>query len=304
LQQGYHVAGIVRRSSHRSLGRIRAIAARLELHEGDLLDPISLVRILQQTQPHEIYNLAAQSFVPTSWSQPLLTAEFNAVAVSRLLEAVRLAAPQARVYQASSSEMFGRAREVPQNETTPLNPRSPYGAAKAFGHHLTVSYREGYGLFACSGIAFNHESPRRGCEFVTRKITNGVAQIALGKAQELRLGNLDARRDWGWAPDYVRAMWLMLQQETAEDYVLATGVTHRVRDVAELAFAHVGLDWRKHIVEDASLRRHGEVDELIGDAGKARTRLGWTPTVDFPEMIRRMVDADLQRIRPDAHSHS
>jgi GDPmannose 4,6-dehydratase len=296
LEKGYRVFGTLRHSSNPVLGRIAHIADDIELIEADLLDQMSLIRVLQRARPHEVYNLAAQSFVPTSWSQPMLTAEFNAVAVSRLLEAIRLVVPETRFYQASSSEMFGRVREIPQNEGTPFHPRSPYGVAKAYGHYITVNYRESYGLFACSGILFNHESPRRGREFVTRKISRGVARIALGHARELRLGNLEAQRDFGWAPDYVEAMWRMLQQDEADDFVVATGTAHSVHQVADVAFRHVGLDWRNHVVEDPELLRPAEVDHLIGDAGKARERLGWSPTVGFEEMIRRMVDADIAAI--------
>ncbi len=297
LEKGYRVFGTMRRSSNASLGRIAHVADDIELIEADLLDQMSLIRVLQRAEPHEVYNLAAQSFVPTSWSQPMLTAEFNAVAVSRLLEAIRLVAPDTRFYQASSSEMFGRVREVPQTEATPFYPRSPYGVAKAYGHYITVNYRESYGLFACSGILFNHESPRRGREFVTRKISRAVAHIALGRKREVRLGNLHARRDWGWAPDYVDAMWRMLQQDTPDDYVVATGRAHSVSEAAEIAFGHVGLDWRDYVVEDDELLRPAEIDHLIGDAGKARERLGWEPSIDFPEMMRRMVDADLAMLR-------
>lgn len=293
LEKGYRVFGTIRHSSNPVPGRIAHIADDLDLIEADLLDQMSLIRVLQRAEPDEVYNLAAQSFVPTSWSQPMLTAEFNAVAVSRLLEAIRLVAPNTRFYQASSSEMFGRVREIPQTEATPFHPRSPYGVAKAYGHYITVNYRESYGLFACSGILFNHESPRRGREFVTRKISRGVAAIALGRKQRLALGNLDAQRDWGWAPDYVDAMWRMLQQDTADDYVVATGIAHSVREAAEIAFRHVGLDWRDFVVEDPELLRPAEVDHLIGDAGKASEVLGWQPTVGFEEMMRRMVDADL-----------
>jgi len=297
LGKGYRVFGMVRHSSNQVPGRIAHIRNDVELIEADLLDQMSLIQLLQRAQPHEVYNLAAQSFVPTSWSQPMLTAEFNAVAVSRLLEAIRLVVPGTRFYQASSSEMFGRVREIPQTEATPFHPRSPYGVAKAYGHYITVNYRESYGLYACSGILFNHESPRRGREFVTRKISRGVAKIVLGRAVELRLGNLDAQRDWGWAPDYVDAMWRILQQEAADDYVIATGLAHSVREVAETAFRHVGLDWRDYVVEDPLLLRPAEVDHLIGDASKARTQLGWAPTVDFGEMIRCMVDADIAALQ-------
>ena len=299
LEKGYRVFGTLRHSSNPVLGRIAHIADDVDLVEADLLDQMSLIRVLQRAQPHEVYNLAAQSFVPTSWSQPMLTAEFNAVAVSRLLEAIRLIAPETRFYQASSSEMFGRVREIPQTESTPFHPRSPYGVAKSYGHYITVNYRESYGLFACSGILFNHESPRRGRDFVTRKISRGVARIALGHARELRLGNLDAQRDWGWAPDYVDAMWRMLQQPEADDFVIATGIAHSVRQAADIAFRHVGLDWRDYVVEDPELLRPAEIDHLIGDATKARERLGWTPTVGFEEMMRLMVDADLAAVGGD-----
>ncbi len=297
LEKGYRVFGMVRRSSDPLHSRIAHLVDEIDVVEADLLDQMSLIHLLQRAQPDEVYNLAAQSFVPTSWAQPMLTAELNAVSVSRLLEAIRLAAPRARFYQASSSEMFGRVREVPQSESTPFYPRSPYGVAKAYGHYITVNYRESYGLFACSGILFNHESPRRGLDFVTRKITHGAARIALGLARDLRLGNLAARRDWGFAGDYVRAMWLMLQRATPDDYVIATGKAHSVREAAALAFRHVGLDWRDYVVEDTSLLRPAEVDHLIGDASKARRELGWEPTIDFAAMIAMMVDADLERLR-------
>ena len=297
LDKGYEVHGVVRRSSTEKMARIEHALPRLRLHQADLLDQLSLISALEEVAPHEIYNLAAQSFVPTSWKQPLLTGEFTALGVTRMLEAMRLTARDARFYQASSSEMFGKVREVPQHERTPFYPRSPYGVAKAYGHFLTINYRESYGLFACSGILFNHEGERRGLEFVTRKVTHGVARIKLGLERELRLGNLDAKRDWGYAPDYVRAMWLMLQQAEPDDYVIATGEEHSVRELCEVAFGHVGLDWRRHVVEDERFKRPAEVDRLLGDASKARAKLGWAPTVDFRTMIARMVDADLETLR-------
>jgi GDPmannose 4,6-dehydratase len=297
LTKGYRVVGMVRRSSAENFHRIEHIRPQIELEQADLLDQHSLIDLLRRVQPTEIYNLAAMSFVPTSWSQPVLTAEFDAVGVIRILEAIRLVNPDARYYQASSSEMFGKVREVPQKETTPFHPRSPYGVAKVYGHHITVNYRESYGLYACSGILFNHESPRRGKEFVTRKVSDAVARIKLGLATELRLGNLDARRDWGFAGDYVRAMWLMLQQDKPDDYVIATGESHSVQDLVEAAFDHVGLDWRAHVKTDASLLRPAEVDTLLGDWTRARTRLGWQPEVRFPDLVRMMVDADLETLR-------
>ncbi len=296
LEKGYAVYGVVRRLSAPNVWRIEHLLDRIELRPADLLDQLSLIRLLQDVRPHELYNLAAMSFVPASWDQPMLTGEFNAQGVTRILEAVRTVDPTIKVYQASSSEMFGKVREVPQNELTPFYPRSPYGVSKVFGHYITVNYRESYGLFACSGILFNHESPRRGLEFVTRKVSDGVARIKLGLADSLALGNLDAHRDWGYAGDYVRAMWLMLQQPQPDDYVVATGVSHSVRDVVEVAFGHVGLDWRKYVRQDPKLIRPAEVDHLVGDASKARRILGWAPTVDFEHLIRMMVDADLQRL--------
>jgi GDPmannose 4,6-dehydratase len=297
LDQGYRVVGMTRRSSTASGERIAHLAGRIELIQGDLLDQASLVSALLDSKPREVYNLAAQSFVPTSWNQPVLTGEFTALGVTRMLEAIRQVDPTIRFYQASSSEMFGRVREVPQTELTPFHPRSPYGVAKAYGHFLTVNYRESYDLFAVSGILFNHESPRRGLEFVTRKVSDGVARIRLGRATHLALGNLDARRDWGFAGDYVRAMWLMLQQESASDYVVATGVDHSVRELCDVAFAHAGLDYRDHVTLDPALIRPAEVDNLRGDAAKAQTALGWAPDVDFQGLVEMMVDADLERYR-------
>ncbi|HOX25641.1 MAG TPA: GDP-mannose 4,6-dehydratase [Candidatus Krumholzibacteria bacterium] len=294
LAKGYQVCGMVRRSSTETFERIGHIRDRLQLVQADLLDPTSLVQALREVRPAEIYNLAAQSFVPTSWSQPVLTGEFTGLGVVRMLEAVREVCPEARFYQASSSEMFGKVREVPQNELTAFHPRSPYAVAKTFGHYITVNYRESYGLFAVSGILFNHESPRRGREFVTRKISDGVARIKLGLARELRLGTLDAQRDWGYAGDYVRAMWSMLQQATPEDFVIATGQTHSVRQFLEIAFDHVQLHWQDYVVQDPRFLRPAEVDQLVGDATKAREKLGWKPTVPFEELVRMMVDADLE----------
>jgi GDPmannose 4,6-dehydratase len=296
LAKGYRVVGVVRRTSHDSYERIGHLLDRVEIVAADLLDQHSLTMVVRDVEPDEVYNLAAQSFVPTSFSQPVLTGEFTALGVTRLLEALRLARPQARFYQASSSEMFGKATEVPQSERTGFHPRSPYGVAKVYGHWITVNYRESYGLYACSGILFNHESPRRGLEFVTRKVADGVARIKLGLAHELRLGNLDARRDWGFAGDYVEAMWRMLQQPEPDDYVVGTGATHSVREFAELAFAHVGLDWEEFVRVDPGLVRPAEVDLLLADPSKARTRLGWTPTVGFRELVAMMVDADLDRL--------
>ncbi len=297
LQQGYEVHGMVRRSSTENFERIEHLRDRVQLHQADLLDQLSLIQLLRQVRPHELYNLAAQSFVPTSWAQPLLTGEFTALGVTRLLEAVRLVDPEIRFFQASSSEMFGAVDEVPQNENTPFRPRSPYAVAKVYGHFITINYRESYGLFACSGISFNHESPRRGKEFVTRKVTDAVARIKLGLADHVRLGNLQARRDWGYAGDYVRAFWLMLQQDQPEDFVIATGVQHSVQELVEIAFDYVGLDWRRYVRVDPALFRPAEVNSLLGDASKAREKLGWEPTVSFEELIRMMVDADLQRYR-------
>jgi len=296
LEKGYEVIGVVRRTSHDSYERIGHLLDRLHIVPADLLDQHSLTSVIRDAQPHEVYNLAAQSFVPTSWTQPVLTGEFTALGVTRLLEAVRLAGPSARFYQASSSEMFGKAVETPQSETTPFYPRSPYGVAKVYGHWITVNYRESYGLYAVSGILFNHESPRRGLEFVTRKVTHGVARISKGLATELRLGNLDARRDWGFAGDYVEAMWRMLQQPQPADYVVGTGETHTVRELCEVAFKHVGLDWRQHVKVDPAFVRPAEVDILQADASKARKALGWKPRVGFAELVKMMVDADLERL--------
>ena len=297
LEKGYRVVGMVRRSSAENFYRIEHIRDRIELEQADLLDQYSLIDVLRRVRPEEVYNLAAMSFVPTSWSQPVLTTEFDAVGVTRVLEAIRLTNPEARFYQASSSEMFGKVREVPQRETTPFHPRSPYGVAKVYGHHITVNYRESYGLFACSGILFNHESPRRGKEFVTRKVTDGAARIKLGLATDLRLGNRNAHRDWGFAGDYVRAMWLMLQQDEPDDYVIATGESHSVQELVELAFTHVGLDWRQCVVEDPSLIRPAEVDTLLGDWSYAREKLGWKPEVSFAQLVQMMVDSDLALLR-------
>jgi GDPmannose 4,6-dehydratase len=296
LEQGYEVTGVVRRSSTPNFSRIEHLLDRVTLRPGDLLDQLSLVRIIQDVRPHEIYNLAAMSFVPASWDQPLLTGEFNSMGVTRLLEAIRQVDQDVRLYQASSSEMYGRVREVPQTELTPFYPRSPYGVSKVFGHYITVNYRESYGLFAVSGILFNHESPRRGLEFVTRKVSDGVARIKLGLADHLALGNLEAQRDWGFAADYVRAMWLMLQQDKPDDYVIATGVSHSVQQLVEFAFAHVGLDSKKYVRTDPAFLRPAEVDHLIGDASKAAQALGWKPSVDFAQLVAMMVDADLARL--------
>ena len=296
LEKGYQVFGIVRRTSHQGYERIEHLLDKVELLPADLLDQHSLTGVIQDTKPDEVYNLGAQSYVPTSWTQPVLTGEFTALGVTRILEAVRLAHPEARFYQASSSEMFGKVSETPQRESTPFHPRSPYGVAKVYGHWITVNYRESYGMYAVSGILFNHESPRRGIEFVTRKITDGAARIKLGLAKDLRLGNIDARRDWGWAGDYVDAMWRMLQQPEPEDYVIGTGLTHSVRDLIEIAFAHVGLDWQGYVKQDPKFIRPAEVDVLLADPSKAKAKLGWEPQVGFEEMILRMVDADLERL--------
>ncbi|OGT95616.1 MAG: GDP-mannose 4,6-dehydratase [Gemmatimonadetes bacterium GWC2_71_9] len=300
LGKGYRVVGVVRRTSHDSYERIQHLVGRIEILPADLLDQHSLQAVVLEAQPDEVYNLAAQSFVPASWTQPVLTGEFTALGVTRLLDAVRLVKPDAKFYQASSSEMFGKVRESPQRETTPFHPRSPYGVAKAYGHHITVNYRESYGMFAVSGILFNHESPRRGLEFVTRKVSDGVARIKLGLVGKLPLGNLDARRDWGFAGDYVEAMWRMLQQPQADDFVIGTGLHHSVRDLCAVAFGHVGLDWRAHVVHDPRFDRPAEVDTLLADPAKARTVLGWEPRVGFDDLVHMMVDADLARLRDRA----
>jgi GDPmannose 4,6-dehydratase len=296
LGKGYQVFGMVRRTSHHSFERIEHLLDRVGIVTADLLDQHSLTVVLQQVRPDEVYNLAAQSYVPASWGQPVLTGEFTALGVTRMLEAIRLAHPSARFYQASSSEMFGKVQQSPQHEGTPFYPRSPYGVAKVYGHWITVNYRESYGLYAVSGILFNHESPRRGMEFVTRKVTDGVARLKLGLAKELRLGNLDAQRDWGFAGDYVDAMWRMLQRPTPTDYVIGTGESHSVRDLVELAFSHAGLEWQRYVVRDPAFSRPAEVDVLLADPRKAAAELNWKPTVDFPSLVRMMVDADLARL--------
>ncbi len=297
LEKGYTVVGMVRRSSTVNFQRIEHIQDEIILVPGDLLDQMSLVDTLREHQPREVYNLAAQSFVPTSWKQPVFTGEATALGVTRVLEAIRMVDPTIRFYQASSSEMFGKVRQVPQSENTPFYPRSPYGVAKVYGHWITINYRESYNLFACSGILFNHESPRRGLEFVTRKVTHGVARIKLGLQNDLHLGNLDSRRDWGFAGDYVRAMWLMLQQDHPDDYVVGTGETHAVRELCQVAFAHAGLDWEKYVVVDPQFYRPAEVDLLISDPAKARQKLGWQPQVSFRQLIEMMVDADLELLK-------
>lgn len=297
LAKGYEVLGMVRRTSTINFDRIRHFQDEVTTVQGDLLDQMSLLDILREYEPEEVYNLAAQSFVPTSWKQPVLTGEFTALGVTRMLDAIRMVDPEIRFYQASSSEMFGKVREVPQNENTPFYPRSPYGVAKVYGHWITINYRESYDLFACSGILFNHESPRRGLEFVTHKATYGAARIKLGLADELRLGNLEARRDWGYAGDYVQAMWMMLQQDEPDDYVIATGETHSVQDLCEVAFGYLDLDWRQYVVTDPQFFRPAEVDLLVGNASKAHTELGWEPTVGFEELIRLMVDADMEALQ-------
>ncbi len=300
LKKGYEVYGMVRRSSTETFERIAHIKDRLILKQADLLDQLSLIRMLEEVEPDEIYNLAAMSFVPASWTQPMLTGEFTGIGVTRMLDAMRQVCPKAKFYQASSSEMFGKVREVPQTELTPFHPRSPYGAAKAYGHYITVNYRESYNLFAVSGILFNHESPRRGREFVTRKISDGVARIKLGLAKDLKMGNLEACRDWGFAGDYVRAMWMMLQQPQADDYVIATGIAHSVQEFIEIAFARSGLDWRKHVVQDPAFMRPAEVDHLLGDNSKARRVLGWKPEVEFEGLVNMMVDSDIVLLKNKA----
>ena len=297
LDKGYEVFGVIRRLSAPNVWRIQHLLDKVTLLQADLLDQLSLIKAVEQSEPDEFYNLGAMSFVPSSWDQPMLTGEYNAQGVTRALEAIRNVNPKIRFYQASSSEMYGRVREVPQSEMTPFYPRSPYGVSKVFGHYITVNYRESYGLFACSGILFNHESPRRGIEFVTRKVTDGVARIKLGKADKLMLGNRDAKRDWGFSGDYVRAMWLMLQQDEPDDYVIATGETHSVQELVEVAFTRAGLDWEKYVGVDQRYIRPAEVDLLIGDPAKAKAKLGWTPTVDFQGLVNMMVDADLARIQ-------
>jgi GDPmannose 4,6-dehydratase len=297
LEKGYTVVGMVRRSSVEKFDRIEHLTGKIKLIQGDLLDILSLISILKEVRPSEVYNLAAQSFVPTSWTQPILTSEFTAIGVTRLLEAIRLTDPTIRFYQASSSEMYGKVRETPQTELTPFYPRSPYGVAKAYGHYITVNYRESYNLFAVSGILFNHESPRRGLEFVTRKVTDGVAKIKCGVANELRLGNLDAKRDWGFAGDYVEAMWRMLQQPTPDDYVVATGLTWTVQQLVEVAFSAADLDWSRYVKIDPQFMRPAEVDLLVGDPAKAKKALGWEPKVSFQKMIQMMVEADIDRVK-------
>jgi len=297
LEQGYEVIGMVRRTSLLNYQRIKHVQDRIILVSGDLLDQASVIDILREHHPQEVYNLAAQSFVPTSWKQPVLTGEFTALGVTRVLEAIRYVDPSIKFYQASSSEMFGKVQEVPQSEKTPFYPRSPYGVAKVYGHWITINYRESYDMFAVSGILFNHESPRRGLEFATRKVSHGVAMIKLGMADELRMGNLESERDWGYAGDYVRAMWMMLQDEKPDTYVVATGTTHSVRELCDVAFAHVGLNYRDYVVQDPAFMRPAEVDQLIGDASKAKAVLGWEPTVSFEELVRMMVDADLEMLQ-------
>jgi GDPmannose 4,6-dehydratase len=297
LEKGYEVFGMVRRSSTENFDRINHLRDKIQLRQAALLDQLSMIRLIEECRPDEIYNLAAQSFVPTSWDQPMLTGEFNALGVTKILEAIRLVDKKIKFYQASSSEMFGKVQEVPQNEKTPFYPRSPYGVAKVYAHWITVNYRESYRIFAVSGILFNHESPRRGLEFVSRKITDHAARIKLGLAKKLFLGNLDAKRDWGYAGDYVRAMWLMLQQKEPEDFVIATGKNHTVRQLAEIAFDHVGLDYRKHVEVDPRFVRPAEVDVLLGDSSQAQKKLGWKPEVSFEQLIQMMMDADLERVQ-------
>ncbi|MBI5184806.1 MAG: GDP-mannose 4,6-dehydratase [Nitrospinae bacterium] len=299
LDKGYKVSGIVRRSSTETYERIEGIKDRITLKQADLLDQLSLIDAIREEEPDEIYNLAAQSFVPVSWTQPVLTGEYTALGVTKVLEAIKLVNPKIRMYQASSSEMFGKVQETPQKETTSFYPRSPYGVAKVYGHWITVNYRESYNIFACSGILFNHESPRRGREFVTRKVTEAAARIKLGLTDKVRLGNLDAKRDWGFAGDYVKAMWLMLQQEEPDDFVIATGKSHSVKELVQIAFSYAGLNWEDHVEIDPALIRPAEVDLLIGDSSKAKRKLGWEPEVSFEELVRMMVDADLERLERD-----
>jgi len=301
LNEGYEVFGLVRRTSILNFERIKHIQDRIKLISGDLLDQNSLMNAIKESNPDEIYNLASQSFVPASWKQPVFTGEATALGVARMLEAIRAVNPRIKFYQASSSEMFGKVREAPQTEKTEFYPRSPYGVAKLYGHWITVNYRESYNMFCCSGILFNHESPRRGLEFVTRKVTNAVAKIKLGLANELRLGNLDAKRDWGFAGDYVKAMWLMLQQNEPEDYVIATGATHSVKDLVQIAFDYINLNWEDYVVIDPKFIRPAEVDLLLGDSTKAREKLGWKPEVDFKSLIKMMVDADLEKVKNNIH---
>lgn len=299
LEKGYEVFGMVRRASTESFIRIEHIRDKIKFVQADLLDQLSIISVIEECKPDEIYNLAAQSFVPTSWNQPVLTGEFNALGVTKILEGIRLINKKIKFYQASSSEMFGKVQEVPQTENTPLYPRSPYGVAKVYGHWITINYRESYDIFACSGILFNHESPRRGLEFVTKKITDGVARIKLGRAKELALGNLDAERDWGFAGDYVRAMWLMLQQDKPEDFVISTGQTHSVKQFVETAFGYVDLDYKDYVTIDPRFVRPAEVDQLLGNSSKAKEKLGWEPTIDFKGLVKMMVDADLERLREE-----
>jgi len=299
LEKGYEVHGMVRRSSTEKVDRIDHILDKITLHQADLLDQLSILRMVEEAQPDEIYNLAAMSFVPTSWSQPVLTGEYTAIGVTRMLEAIRHTNRKIRFYQASSSEMFGKVKETPQTEETPFYPRSPYGVAKVYGHYITVNYRESYDIYACCGILFNHESPRRGLEFVTRKVTWGASQIKLGLAKELRLGNLEAKRDWGYAGDYVKAMWLMLQQATPDDYVISSGETHSIRELVELAFDYLKLDYKKFVVQDPKFYRPAEVHLLLGNPGKAKKQLGWEPKVTFPELVKMMVDSDLALLKKE-----
>jgi len=299
LDKGYEVFGMVRRSSMEKFDRIEHIKDRINIKQADLLDQYSIIKLIDEIQPDEIYNLAAMSFVPTSWSQPVLTAEFTAIGVTRMLEAIRAVNKKIKFYQASSSEMFGKVKEIPQTEKTPFHPRSPYGVAKVYGHWITVNYRESYDIFGVSGILFNHESPRRGIEFVTRKVTYNVAKIKLGISKELRMGNLDAKRDWGYAGDYVRAMWMMLQQDEPDDYVIATGENHTVRELVDIAFSYVGLNYKDHIIIDERFLRPAEVDILIGDSSKARKKLGWKPDISFEQLIKMMVDSDMELIKKE-----